>query len=103
VSACIRGCIADHSVQPPGLQECAARDSVGTIRDPIGRSATYVSAGRWQDPAGTGGEVVLYRYVAGCDDDPDPLTYTPGQARDLATLLNHAAELVEPDLGGGAR
>lgn len=100
---CIPGCTANHDTQPATLQECSARDSVGTLRNPADRSVAYVSTTRWQDNAGVDGEVVLYSYTACSDEDPDPLTFTPAQARNLAIMLNHAAELVEVTRPADAR
>lgn len=100
---CIPGCTADHAGQPVNLRECTATDQVGAVSGTVaGMTPAHVSAMRWQDNAVVSGEVVILPPQRDTDPDgnPEPLTFTPAQARDLATMLNHAAGLVELDSGG---
>jgi hypothetical protein len=91
--ACISNCRVDHTRQPADLRECTATDQIGAVRSTVaGLSPAYIAVNRWRDPDGPGAEVVIYPPQRDGEPDPDPLTFTPVHAQDLAQLLLRAAE-----------
>jgi hypothetical protein len=95
-TSCIPGCTANHTTQPPGLRECTATETVGSVRSSVaGQTPAHVSVTRWQDPTGTGAEVVVHGPERDGEPAAEPMTFIPAQARDLSALLARAADLAE--------